>query len=158
MARDVLKSIAADVRTVKHEVLSVTPPDYFSMKDVARSFFGALFLASTFIFSSALETQAHLLSLFHVLLIILVTIAVLSVEIYFIGYERIRDVKHRPFYEFWGKRIITFYCVAIIVAFGLSYLYAFDLVLDPSAMLRFCVILSFPASVGAALADLLKRY
>jgi uncharacterized membrane protein len=150
--------VAEDVKAIKHEVLLLSPPEYFSMKDVARSFFGALFLASTFIFSSALESQARLLSNIHILAIILVTLAVLTVEIYFIGYERVTNVKRRPFYEFWGKRVVTFYSVALIVAFGLSYLYAFDAVLTPAAMLRFCIILSFPASVGAALADLLKRY
>ena len=158
MARDVLQTIAADVKAVKHEVLSITPPEYFSVNDVARSFFGALFLASTFIFSSALGQQAKIISDSHIVAIIIATIIILSVEIYFIGYARIQDVKHRPFYEFWGKRIVTFYAMALIVAFGLSYLYGFDITLGPQVLLKFCVILSFPASVGAALADLLKNY
>lgn len=158
MARDVLQNIATDVQAVKHEVLSISPPEYFSVKDVARSFFGALFLASTFIFSSALGKQAEIINGWHMIAIVVVTIAVLSVEIYFIGYARIKDRRRRPFYEFWGKRVTTFYAMALIVAFGLSYLYGFDIALGPQVMLKFCVILSFPASVGAALADLLKRY
>jgi uncharacterized membrane protein len=158
MANHVLRTIADDVRAVKHEVLSITPPEYFSLKDVARSFFGALFLASTFIFSSALEKQAAAIGGAHLLAIVLTTLVVLTVEIYFIGYGRIKDRRHRPFYEFWGKRVTTFYVVALVVAFGLSYLYGFNLTLGPAVLLKFCVILSFPASVGAALADLLKKY
>ena len=148
-----------DVAAIKREVFRLTPPDYFSAKDIARSFFGALFLASTFIFSSSLVTQARLLTNTHLFVLVLTTLLILTIEIYFIGYERISNTSRRPFYEFWGKRIVTFWVVALLVSFGLSLLYAFDATL-PTVMdlVKFALLLSFPASVGAALADLLRSY
>jgi len=152
-------SLQNDVRLIKQEVLSETPPDYFSTKDIARSFFGALFLTSTFIFSSRITEQVKLMELPNIWALIITTFIVLTIEIYFIGYQRIRNKKERPFTEFWGKRIVTFWTMALLVSFGLAMLYAFDKVFTNAAdMVKFAVVLSFPASVGAALADLLRRY
>ena len=154
-----VRSTAQDIIDIKREVLRLTPPAHFSMKDIARSFFGALLLASTFIFSSQLITQAKLLTQTHIAAIILATILVLTVEIYFIGYERVQDKHSRKFIQFWAKRIVTFYIVALVVAVGLSYLYGFNLVLDTQAeVVNLTLMLSFPASVGAAIADLLRTY
>lgn len=148
-----------DVLSIKREVLRLTPPEYFSSKDLARSFFGALFLASTFIFSGGLVQQAKLMSTVHIIVLVLVTLAVLTVEIYFIGYHRVKNKKTRPFYEFWGKRIVTFWSVALVVSFGLSLLYAFDQYFPTTLeLVKFSMVVSFPASVGAALADLLRSY
>ncbi|MEK6823175.1 MAG: hypothetical protein AABY13_05070, partial [Nanoarchaeota archaeon] len=92
-----------DIVAIKREVLRLTPPPHFSMKDIARSFFGALFLASTFIFSSQLVHQTALLSSGHIVAIIIATVVVLTVEIFFIGYERVPDRRERRFLQFWAN-------------------------------------------------------
>jgi uncharacterized membrane protein len=94
----------------------------------------------------------------HIAVLIIVTFIMLTIEIYFIGYARVRDKKSRPFSEFWGKRIFTFWLVALFVSGGISLLFAYDAILTTTEFVKFVLVLSFPASVGAAIADLLKRY
>lgn len=148
-----------EVVSLRREVLRLSPPEYFSMKDVARSFFGSLLLAFTFIFSSRLVEQTKLMTSAHVLFIIVATLVILTVEIYFIGYARVPNRRNRPFYEFWAKRIVTFYLVAWVVSFGVALLYAFNSVFPSlTGLAVFAVGVSLPASIGAAFADLLRSY
>ena len=111
-----LQSIAHEVDFIKKLLLKEVPPEHFSMKDIVRSFFGAAFIGSTFIFSRLLIEIPPLLTTRHVIAIVVSTLAILTAEIYYIGYQRVENKKARPFGQFWLKRLLTFYAVSIIVS------------------------------------------
>lgn len=152
-------SIQTDVQEVKRILLREAPPEYFSLKDVARSFFGALFLGFAML-SKLLVDLAPRLTSQHIILIIIFTIVILTIEIYFIGFARFTssERKARPFSEFWAKRFITFYIVAIAVSSLLAWIYNIGAILPQDQVLKFVIMLSMPCAIGAATGDLLRKY
>lgn len=134
-------------------------PEYFSAKDIVRSFFGSLFFGFAFIFSKALIDLSITLDKIHVLLILVSTFLILTFEIYFIGYQRVKDTERRPFWEFWLKRFSTFYIITVLVSLYLVYIYNFQIYLATyMEIIKLIVAVSLPCATGAAIADLLKKY
>lgn len=152
-------SLENDVRFIKKLLLKDIPPEHFSMKDIIRSFFGAAFIGSTFIFTRLLVEVTPLLDAWHVGAIIVSTIAILTAEIYFIGYERVENKAARPFGQFWIKRLLTFYAVSIVVSAYLALIYnIFALVGPAENVVKLIIAMSMPCSIGASITDLLKKY
>ncbi|MBI4140600.1 DUF2391 family protein [Candidatus Woesearchaeota archaeon] len=154
-----LQSIADEVDFIKKLLLKEVPPEHFSMKDIVRSFFGAAFIGSTFIFSRLLIEIPPLLATRHVIAIVVSTLAILTAEIYYIGYQRVENKKARPFGQFWLKRLLTFYAVSIIVSSYLALIYnVIHLVGGGDNVIKLIVAMSLPCSIGASITDLLKKY
>lgn len=148
-----------DVVLIKKLLLKEVPPEHFSMKDIIRSFFGAAFIGSTFIFTRLLVEVTPLLDAWHVWAIILSTIGILTAEIYFIGYERVENKAARHFGQFWLKRLLTFYAVSIIVSAYLAWIYNITaLVGNSENVVKLVIAMSLPCSIGASITDLLKKY
>lgn len=153
-----LEDIINEVNLIKQILQRELPPEHFSFKDIVRSFFGATFIGVTFVFNKNLVELVPMLNSTRITLVILSTILLLSFEIYFIGYQRVSDKTERKFFQFWFKRIITFYLVAIVVSLYLSFLYnVTGLVGSIENIIRLVVAMSMPCSVGASIADLLKE-
>ncbi len=152
-------SLQTDVNEIKKILLREAPPELFSFKDVARSFFGALFLGFAMLSKLLVELAPNLKNN-HVLLIIIFTIIILTMEIYFIGYARLTpaEKKTRYFGEFWTKRFVTFYVVAILVSVLLVWIYNINSLLPAADNFKLIVSLSMPCAIGAATADLLRKY
>ena len=87
---------------------------------------------------------------------------ILTAEIYFIGYNRVTKKTQRKFGQFWLKRIISFYSVALITSTLLIYLFGLNLLPDVANnlndILKLVVLISMPCAIGAAITDLLKKY
>ena len=135
--------------------------EHFSSKDIIISFFGAFLVAAGFIFKGNLLFISQKLDILHMSLIVIATMLVLSAEIYFIGYSKVKNKKERPFLPFLIKRIITTYSVSIIVCIALVMLYNIDNLIangDHMNMLKILISVSFPASIGAAASDLFKKF
>ncbi len=148
-----------DVTFIKKLLLKQLPPEHFSAKDVVRSFFGAAFIGSTFIFTRLLVEVTPLLDAWHVVAIVLSTVGVLTAEIYFIGYARVENKSLRPFGQFWIKRLFTFYAVSIIVSAYLAWIYNITaLVGGFENVVKLVIAMSLPCSIGASITDLLKKY
>ncbi len=151
--------ILAALETIEKEIKGEEEPDLFSAKDVMRALFGALFLGFGFVFSKLLFEASMNLGWFNVIIIVISTILIISAEIYFIGYERVKDKKRRKFPQFWAKRFFAFYPIGIIVS---CYLVAvFGLLNDAGSTenaVKLILAVSMPCSIGAAISDLLKRY
>jgi len=153
-----LQSIAHEVDFIKKLLLKEVPPEHFSMKDIVRSFFGAAFIGSTFIFSRLLIEIPPLLTTRHVIAIVVSTLAILTAEIYYIGYQRVENKKARPFGQFWLKRLLTFYAVSIIVSSYLALIYNVIHLVGGDNVAKLIVAMSLPCSIGASITDLLKKY
>ncbi len=150
-----IKKIKADVSVIK-KALVVKTPTHFSWAHLAAAFIGALILGQTFVLKGLLYDVSYSLKTIHIFAIILTTILVLSIEIYYIGYRRIKRKEQRPFGQFWFKRISTYLLIAFFVSFGLIFLY--NLNSTTIHTIKIAIAMSFPCAVGASLADLLERY
>jgi len=150
------ESISKELDQIRCAVVE-KEPEHFSKEDIVRGFFGALFFGFSFAFSKLVVDVGNVLTWAHVWIILLSTFVILTLEIYFIGYERVPNKKERLFGQFWLKRIITFYLIAYVVSFFLVYVFGIYL-LAGANVLKIIIAISMPCSIGAAMADLLKKY
>jgi uncharacterized membrane protein len=153
-----IDQIARDVYILKERLVERVP-GHFGMSHIMTSFFGALFFGFTFVLKGLLLQVGLALSSFHLMLITITTWALLSAEIYFVGYRRVPNKDRRPFGQFWAKRIIAYYLISLFVSFLLLFVYGITtMVPEPYLVFKLVVAVSFPAAVGAAVADLLGKY
>ncbi len=158
MANEILH-IKKDVDLIRKTLLKELPPEHFSVKDIVRSFFGAAFIGSTFIFTRTLVEISPFLDGLRIFFIVLSTIGILTAEIYFIGYQRVENKNKRHFAQFWIKRLLTFYSVGILVSAYLAFIYNITfLVGSPENIAKLILAASMPCSIGASITDLLKKY
>ena len=134
-------------------------PSKFSGRNVINAFFGALIIGLTFTFKGNLIGVVHSVRLIHIVLIILSTLIILTAEIYFISYTRVKNKKERPFYKFWAKRTITLYIVTLLVSIYLVHIFGLNSFFDNFfETLKMVIVISMPCSIGAAIPSLLKQY
>lgn len=152
-----IKKIECQLELLKEELLE-RKPERFSAKDVVRAFFGALLIGVTFIFSSRLFDVAKQIQLDHFIAVIVSTIIILIAEIYFIGWSRVRKEKGRNVFEFTIKRLAVFYVVALLVSSFYSYILGYNKVISEVEFIRLIFLTAMPCAIGAAIADLLKKY
>ena len=157
MAKINIARLTRDISLLRRELLERVPP-HFSVKDLIRSFIGALIIGMTFTFKGLLVEISVLLTTFHLTAIVLAGVFILTLEIYFIGYARVRVKRKRKFGQFWLKRILTFYSVTVIVVLFLIFIYGLDRIVGSENVFNLIIALSFPCAIGASLADLLKQY
>lgn len=149
--------LSAEVALIRQILQRELPPEHFSSRDIVRSFFGAAFIGVTFVFSKYLVELAPQLDVQRLILIILSTVAILTLEIYYIGYQRVQDPQ-RKFFQFWFKRLVTFYVVAILVSAYLSYIYSLTTVVGGENVIKLVIAMSMPCAIGASITDLMKKY
>ena len=108
-------------------------------------------------FSKYLVELAPQLDVQRLILIILSTVAILTLEIYYIGYQRVQDPQ-RKFFQFWFKRLVTFFVVAILVSAYLPYIYSLTTVVGGENVIKLVIAMSMPCAIGASITDLMKKY
>lgn len=135
--------------------------EHFSSSDIIISFYGAFLIAAAFLFKGNLLLISQKLDNLHLGLILLVNLIILSVEIYYMGYSRVKNKKQRPFAQFLIKRITTTYLVSLIVSLTLVLLYNIDHIIANGTyynIAKIVICVSFPASIGATATDLFKKF
>jgi len=154
-----IDEIAEDVQQLKERLLE-RKPERFSKMDIARSFFGALFIGVTFVFSGRLIDIIKVMELSRIAFLVSATIAILIAEIYFVGWTKIKSLKEpgRNFFEFTLKRLFVFYAVSLIVAAFYFYILGYNSILSGAEALEFIFLVAMPCSIGAAVSDLLRKY
>jgi len=153
-----IDQIAQDVRVLRERIVEKTPA-HFDMKHVVTAFFGALFFGFTFVLKGLLFQVGLALTNMDLFLMTIATWGILTAEIYFVGYTRVPDPHKRPFGQFWIKRFFTYYFIALFASFLLLTLYGtHKFVTGPHEMFKLVIAVSFPASIGAAVSDLLGKY
>jgi uncharacterized membrane protein len=86
-------------------------------------------------------------------------IAILTAEIYYIGYARVHDKQNRKFGQFWGKRVVAYMAVGFLTSVFLIYLYGLNYLVESEMHLRYLILaLALPCCIGASVTDLLKKY
>lgn len=136
-------------------------PSHFRERDVVNAFFASLILGLVFLFKGSLIQISLMLKDGNLIAIIIATILILTLEIYFVGYTRIspKERETRHFGQFWLKRIMTLYLISIIASVFLVYLYGVNNIAGSSAnILRVVIAVSMPCAIGAAIPSLLKQY
>lgn len=145
-----------------HKKLIIAEPEHFSKRDLVDAFFGSLFLGITFTIKGLLIQVSKTLGLANLISIVAFTLLILTAEIYFIGYSRVREKSRRRFGQFWLKRIVAFYFVAVFTATFLVFIFGLNNLPDvanaPFEITRLIVLISMPCAIGAAITDLLKKY
>ena len=153
--------VEREVHLLKEELVEKIP-SHFNAKHIASAFIGSLLMGLTFVLSKQLIFEiAPAFQPIHIISIILVTTIILTAEIYFIGYARVKDKEKRVrrFGQFWIKRFVSYYGIALLTSIGLFYLYGYNqFLVHTSDVAKTVVAVSLPAAVGASLADLLKQY
>lgn len=154
-----IDEILNDVESIKEKVVD-RRPSYFSNRDIVNAFFGSLIIGITFILKGLFISTADALSFYHVIAIIVSTLLILTIEIYFIGYTRVKDKDKRPFYEFLAKRIFTLYLIACLTSLYLLYLFGANNHISTGmyGMFKMVMLLSMPCAIGAAVPSLLRQY
>ncbi|HLD89104.1 MAG TPA: DUF2391 family protein [Candidatus Nanoarchaeia archaeon] len=152
-----IEKIESEIELLREKLLEKRP-EHFSSKDIVTSFFASFIVGLTFVFNGALVERVKNLTDNHVILILFLTIAILTAQIYFIGYSRIKDTKERPFGQFWLKRLITFYFISIITSVFLVYLFAINQFIAPEKVFNLVIALSMPCAVAAAIPNLIRQY
>ncbi len=144
---------------IKKYIKGKTPPEHFSLKHIASAFLGSLLVGLPFMFRSLLFDVSLALTSDRLFLIIAVTLALLTAEIYFIGYSKVRDKTRRTFGQFWLKRIFTYYGISILVSFFLVYIYGINYFVGTfDNVFKIVIAVSLPCALGASLSDLLGKY
>jgi uncharacterized membrane protein len=147
-----------DVEILKRHLIEKVPP-HFGARHIFTAFFGAILVGLTFTLKGLLFNVSNALTIKELSLIIFATVVVLTAEITFIGYNRVKKKEERKFFQFWIKRLLTYYGIALIVSVGLVYIYGlYNLALGPHHVLKIVIAVSMPCAIGAAAADLLNRY
>ena len=153
-----LIEIKEAISKIKQKIID-KEPSHFSKNDILKIFFGSLTVGFAFIFSGALIKTALALDVKHIELIILTTLALLSIEIYFVWNHNVKDKVNRPFGEFLTKRLTTLYIVAIMSSFILIYIFNIDSQLSSFYdVMKLIVLMSMPCSLGAAIPSILKEH
>jgi len=147
-----------DVEELKRHLIE-KEPTHFGARDIFTAFFGAILVGLTFTLKGLLFNVSKALTVKELSLIILATVIVLTAEIYLIGYQRVKKKEERKFGQFWIKRLLTYYGIALIVSASLIYIYGLhNLAADPYHVTKIVIAVSMPCAIGAAAADLLNRY
>ena len=135
--------------------------EHFSSKDIVISFFGAFLVAAGFMFKGNLLRISQELDTLHLFLLFFASLVVLSAEIYFLGYSRVKNKMERPFFQFLVKRVTTIYLVSLLVCIALVMLYDINSIIangNHLNIIKIIIAVSFPGSIGAAATDLFKKF
>lgn len=151
-----LRKMRVNMDYLRHKLLD-EDLDYFSSRDINHAFFGALIIGLTFVFKGLLIEIGMQLPWKNVLLIILATLLILTSEIYYVGYAKVRDKERRPFFQFWIKRLTAMYVIAIVVSFFLLYLFGFMMQSgNPENFMKLVFVVAMPCAIGTAIPSMLN--
>ena len=161
---DELKREEEEIVRIKDEVdklcekIIEKPIKPFSGKDIVHALFGALVIGLTFVFKGLLIEVGLNLPWQNIVIIIITTLLILTCEIYFIGYSRVKNKKERPVGQFIFKRLVTMYTIAFLVSLLLLSIFGF-LTLSGSLgnFFKLVFVIAMPCSVGAAIPNMLKQ-
>lgn len=153
-----IKHIESQISNL-YEKLYEKRPSHFHFRDVINAFMGSTILGLTFVFKGSLIELSLTLTKYHLFFIILTTAILLTFQIYFVGYSRVKQKKKRKFDQFWAKRFFTLYGIAVFVSLALVYLFNMNsLTSSLFDIFKIVVAVSMPCAIGAAVPSLLKRY
>jgi uncharacterized membrane protein len=134
-------------------------PKHFSLRNVVDSFFAALIVGLTFVLKGATVDVAEALEPLNVILILIVTVIIIVLQIYFVSYSRVQHKEERPAFPFIAKRMLSILIVSFVVAVGLVYLLAIPkLLVNPLSICNVIILLTSICAIGSAIPGLMLKY
>jgi len=139
-------------------------PEKFEMDDVAQQIFGAVILATPLSVTEEVWTLAKELDPVRLVMFILLSIAVVTIIIYYTRFQRVAKEAIGGEFEapilgkaYIPKRLVSLFLVSYGVTWFILWLFGvMNHVMDPAWSFNIFIFVSFFASVGAATADILK--
>jgi uncharacterized membrane protein len=133
-------------------------PHHFTKEDFVRAFFGSFIVTLSFIFAGSLVNFAVRMNQLHIMAVVIITFAMLTFEIYALGYQYVNDRKHRPFLEFWAKRFFSITVSSFISIMLLLYAYGVNnLVVSTQALFKVGIAIFLPATTVGGAMEILKK-
>ena len=153
-----IDDIDYNIKLMKSKLLEKVPSQ-FSISNIIDAFFGALLIGMTFVLKGALVRTALNLTKWHLIAIVIFTISIIFVQVYFLTYRRLKDKGEHSFGRYVFKRMATILLVAIVVSVSLVYLLAVNLqAADFLETLKIITTLWMACAIGSAIPGLLKSY
>lgn len=139
--------------------LSDKQPTKFKIRDLVHDFFASLIVGLTLTFKGNLSGLIVMMENLHVISVIISTIIILTLQIYYVGYIKVSDKEGNPFFGFWIKRFLGFYIVAILVSSYIVFMFALNKHVQNSYdVIKMVIALSMPCAIGAAIPTMFKEY
>ncbi len=153
-----VEEIERQIRFLEEKLLEKRP-SHFSRRNVINALFASFIIGFTIILKGRVIDIALALNPVHLWIIVFSTALILFLEIYYIGYTRVKPEEHRRFGQFLAKRFLTFYGVAVIVSFFLIYVLGINQFIPTfTGVLKLIVLVSMPCAVGASIPSMLKQF
>ena len=132
-------------------------PHYFTLQDFLKAIFGAFLIGLNFIFKGSMFDYASKMTTANSILLIAITCAIVSIEIYIFSYRFVVDRKKRPFYEFWTKRFFTITTATFAILYLTIYLYGINNYITRIEMFKFASAVFLPAAIFGSALEILKK-
>jgi uncharacterized membrane protein len=134
-------------------------PKHFGIRNVIDSLFAALLVGLTFILKGATVRTALNLKLFNVISILIFTLIIILLQVYFVSYSRVRSREERPVVPFIAKRMISIVLVSIFVSLLLIYLLGINNEVGSfDGIMKVTLLLSSITAIGSAIPGLMIKY
>ncbi|PIN86935.1 hypothetical protein COV19_01925 [Candidatus Woesearchaeota archaeon CG10_big_fil_rev_8_21_14_0_10_44_13] len=133
-------------------------PHHFTFGDFIRALFGSFIIGLTFMFKGSMIEYAAKMKTTNIILIIMLTCIIVTLEIYGLSYKYVHDKAERPFYEFWAKRFFAITISSFISLYIMIYLYGINNYLTQAEILNLASGLFLPAAVAGAAVEILKKW
>jgi len=156
--RNEVAEIEQEIRLLEEKLLEKRP-SHFSKRDVINALFASLIFGFTIVLRGGVESLVKALTPIHIIAIIIATSIILYLEIYYVGYTRVRPEEHRKLGQFVAKRFFTFYGASLLVALALIYLFGVnELLANFQEIMKMVILVSMPCAIGAAIPSMLKQF
>ena len=132
-------------------------PAFFSIADFGKALLGSFIMGLTFLFKGSMVSFALNMRASNVIMVLFMTFAIVSLEIYILSYKFVSDRKKRPFYEFWAKRFFAITASSFIVIYLTMHVYGLDSFLTQYQILKVCIAIMMPAACVGAAIEVLKK-
>ena len=132
-------------------------PHHFSMHDFAKAVFGSFVIGLTFLFKGSMVSFAQSMHPINIAAVIILTLIIVTLEIYLLSYKFVKNRQERPFYEFWGKRFFAITIASFSTVYLMVYLYGFNYTLSNIEIFKLTSAIFLPSAIAGAAVEMLKK-
>lgn len=133
-------------------------PHHFTRGDFFKALFGSFVIGLTFLFKGAMLDYATKMEDINVIIVILITCTIVTLEIYGLSYRYVHHKEKRPFYEFWAKRFFAITISSFLSIYILIYMYGINNYLTHAEIIKLTSAVFMPAAIAGAAVEMLKKW
>lgn len=138
----------------------ITDAEVFGFDDMAQQIMGASLLSSPFCITEEIWHLADTLKPFRLFFIMILSVVLGVIMIYFTDYQRVAD--HRKFFSYVPLRIISLICVSygmVVVILSILGVFQYGKIVmefEPVWRIKVVILVGFFAMLGGAVADVIR--